>query len=55
MDGGHPKNKVGSDGGLESSIIGTCDRISYDICCIANLDMLIENLLKLQPELQNLK
>ena len=55
MDGGHTKKKAGSDGGLESSIMGTCDRSSHDIYYAANSDMLIENLLKLQPELQNLK
>ena len=47
MDGGHPKKKAGSDGGLESSIMGTYDRSSDDIYYTENLDMLIENLLKL--------
>jgi hypothetical protein len=58
MDSGQSKNKglvVGSDDGLESSIMDICDRSSDDIYCTANSDMLIENLLKLQPEYQNLK
>ena len=55
MDGVHPKKKVGSDGGIESSIMGTCDRILDDIYYTANSNILIDNLLKLQPQLQNLK
>lgn len=58
MDSGQSKNKglvVGSDDGLESSIIDMCERSSDDIYCTANSDMLIENPLKLQPEYQNLK
>ena len=58
MDSGQSKNKglvVGSDDGLESSIIDMHDRSSDDIYCTANSDMPIENPLKLQPKNQNLK
>jgi len=37
------------------SFMDSCDSSSDDIYCTTNLDMLVENLLKLQPELQNLK
>ena len=43
-----------SDDGFESSIMGISDRSSDDIYHTANLDMVIENLLKLQHEYQNI-
>lgn len=58
MDGQQAKKKgraAGSDDGLESSSMDICHSSSDDIYGTANSDTLIENLLKLQPDLQNLK
>jgi len=46
---------AGFHDGLESSIMDICHVSSDDIYGTANSDTLIENLLKLQPDLQNLK
>lgn len=57
MDSEQSKKKglvTGSDDGFESSIMGISDKSSDDIYHTANSDMVIENLLKLQPEYQNI-
>lgn len=57
MDSEQSKKKglvTGSDNGFEFSIMGISDKSSDDIYHTANSDMVIENLLKLQPEYQNI-
>lgn len=57
MDSEQSKKKglvAGSGDGLESSIMGIDVKSSDDIFYTANSDMVIENLLKLQPEYQDI-
>ena len=57
MDSEHSKNKglvAGSDHGFESSIMGSSERSLDNGYHTTNLDMVIENLQKLEPQYQNI-